>query len=69
MKNFGSNLRCLRENEELSRKKLADILNISWETIKSLEYGNHKPRIDLVLRIAEYFEVSLDTLFFKNLKK
>ncbi len=67
MDNFGNNLKVLRNNKGLSRKKLADVLNISWETIKSLEYGKHNPSINIVLKIAKYFEVSLDTLFFEEL--
>lgn len=54
------NLKLLRQERGISQQKLADILGLRQQTINY--YENHKiePDIGTLIRIAEYFETSVD---------
>jgi transcriptional regulator with XRE-family HTH domain len=62
MKRFGEKLRVLRQRRGMSLQDLAEVLGFSKAHAHRLEQGLRKPHADLLLRIAEYFEVSLDDL-------
>lgn len=53
----------LRSERKVSRRELADALGVHYQTIGYLERGEFNPSLQLALRIAEYFEVPLETLF------
>lgn len=53
----------LRSERKVSRRELADALGVHYQTIGYLERGEFNPSLYLALRIAEYFEVPLETLF------
>ncbi len=56
------NLKKLRENAGISQKQLADSIGVSQQSIN--KYENHKiePDIDTLIKIADYFETSVDYL-------
>lgn len=56
------NLKKLRENAGISQKQLADSIGVSQQSIN--KYENHKiePDIDTMVKIADYFETSVDYL-------
>jgi transcriptional regulator with XRE-family HTH domain len=63
MKRFGEKLRILRERRGLTVRQLASILKInSHSHIVGLEAGKHNPSAELILKIADLFEVSIDQL-------
>ncbi|NJN66179.1 MAG: helix-turn-helix transcriptional regulator [Chloroflexaceae bacterium] len=62
MKRFGEKLRILRQRRGMSLQELAEVLGFSKTHTHRLEQGQKKPHADLLLQIAEYFEVSLDDL-------
>lgn len=53
----------LRAERKISRRELADALGIHYQTIGYLERGEYSPSLHLALRIAEYFDVSMDVIF------
>ncbi|HMI08860.1 MAG TPA: helix-turn-helix transcriptional regulator [Candidatus Saccharimonadales bacterium] len=53
----------LRVERKVSRREMADALNIHYQTVGYLERGEFNPSLQLALRIAEYFGVSLETVF------
>jgi putative transcriptional regulator len=55
-------LRELREQCSKSREELAVAVGVTYSTIANLETGRFKPRIDLALKIAEYFGVSVEDI-------
>jgi transcriptional regulator with XRE-family HTH domain len=59
---FAERLKLLRVNAGLSQKELADRTLISWQAISRWEAGEAIPRLDNVIRLADYFRVSLDFL-------
>lgn len=52
----------LRESKNLSRKDLAQALNVSIETIGKWEDGTRNPTIPGLVAIAQFFHVSADYL-------
>lgn len=53
----------LRAERKVSRRELADALGVHYQTIGYLERGEYSPSLYLALRIAEYFEVPVETIF------
>jgi len=53
----------LRAERKISRRELADAIGIHYQTVGYLERGEYNPSLQLALRIAEYFGVSIETIF------
>jgi putative transcriptional regulator len=53
----------LRAERGVSRRQLADALEVHYQTIGYLERGEYSPSLYLALRIAEYFEVPVEVVF------
>ena len=62
MSSFSERLVQLRENRELKKKDLAAILNVSASCISQYEKGTSIPGYDVLLRLSQYFGVSIDFL-------
>ena len=62
MKDFQSILKKLRENRGLSQYKLASELDMSQSNIGMYENGSRMAPSDVLLKIADYFNVSVDYL-------
>ena len=54
----------LREKAHISREKVAVDLHISYSAVSAYETGERIPRDELKKRIAEYFNVSVEELFY-----
>lgn len=59
---IGKQIKKLREEQEISQQELADYLTISRQTISKWELGKSLPDIENVVRIADYFNISVDGL-------
>ena len=57
---FNGRLRALRQDNDLTQDALAKDLNINRKTLSNYETGYRTPDIYLIVRIAEYFDVSID---------
>ncbi|KQX05862.1 XRE family transcriptional regulator [Leifsonia sp. Root1293] len=55
-------LRALRQRRELTLAELAERTGISVSTLSRLESGTRKPALDLLMRLAGVYRVSLDDL-------
>lgn len=62
MKQFGENLRRLREHHTMTQDALGKLLNVSQSTIAYYESGKKQPSLETLIVIADYFEVSIDSL-------
>ncbi|MDQ3777746.1 MAG: helix-turn-helix transcriptional regulator [Actinomycetota bacterium] len=60
MKNVVRELRAARG---LSQGELAEALNVSRQTINSIEKGRYVPSLPLALALARYFETSVEEMF------
>ncbi len=52
-----------RKQVELTQEELGDRLEVSRQTIISLENGRYNPSILLAFRIARFFGVSVEEVF------
>ena len=53
----------LRAERGISRRHLAEALDVHYQTVGYLERGEYSPSLYLALRIAEYFEVPVEVVF------
>ena len=63
MNNLGTKIKELRIAENLTQEKLAEELNVSFQSISRWENGISTPDISLIPVIARFFGVSTDHLF------
>lgn len=56
----------LREEKSLTKKDVAGFLKIDQSTYGKYELGKREPDYDTLLRIADFFDVSLDFLLGRS---
>ena len=56
------NLKKLREDASISQKALADAIGVSQQSVNKYENHNIEPDIETLIRIADFFETSVDYL-------
>lgn len=59
---FSERLVSLRKERNITQKQLAAELNLSEVGIQNYEGERRKPAYDVLLALADYFDVSLDYL-------
>jgi len=52
-----------RAEQGVSRRSLAEAVGVNVQTIGYLERGDYKPSLELALKIARHFGVSVETIF------
>jgi len=60
VKNF---VKMYRENGKLTQEALANQLNVSRQTIISIESGKYIASLELALKLAEFFQTPVENLF------
>lgn len=53
----------LRKQKGIRQEELASALEVSRQTIGSLENGRYNPSILLAFKIARYFDMSIEDIF------
>ena len=67
MQRFGEKLRTLRQHHGLTVRELTRALGYTgFGYIHSIETGKVTPRVEFILKVADYFDVSLDVLLRDN---
>ena len=56
-------VRALREERSLSQAALADRLDVSRQTVISIEKGRYDPSLSLAFKIAKVFELTIEEVF------
>lgn len=64
--NFASNLKFLRLQRNITQEELGKRLGKDYSTIGKWENGTRSPIMEDVIKIAEYFNVSLTDLISNN---
>ena len=59
---FAEQLKTLRKKNSLTQKELAEKVGVKQNSYANWENGNREPNIEMLVRIADYFDVSLDYL-------
>ena len=62
MNNFSTQLRKIRKERKLTQKQLAIDIGASERGIQQYELGERKPAFDVLITLADFFDVSLDYL-------
>ena len=53
----------LRAQKKVTQEDLAQAVGVSRQTIIAIEKGNYTPSVALALKLAYFFEVSLEKIF------
>lgn len=61
---LGNRIRVFRAEHKLSQAELADAIDVSRKTISTIEVGRFVPSTVIALKIARYFEVPLEDVFY-----
>ncbi len=64
---FGTNLKKIRQIKGLSQQAFAELIDLNRGVISSYEEGRAEPKIETLLRIANYFSISTDDIISKPL--
>lgn len=62
MNDFARRLKMLREQKDISLSKLAEDIESTKSALSRYENGKMEPGLGVMIRIAKYFNVSLDWL-------
>ena len=60
--NLGEKILKIRKDNKMSQEQLAEILNVTRQTVSNWENGNNYPDIETLINISDRFKVSLDIL-------
>ena len=58
--NLGETIYRLRTDKQMSQGELAEMLEVSRQSISKWENSSAVPELDKLIRLSEIFEVSLD---------
>ncbi len=58
-----NNVELLRKQRNLTQETFADMLEVSRQTIGSIENGRYNPSILLAFKIAQVFELPIEEIF------
>lgn len=53
-----------RKEFKLSQQALADEIGVSRKTISTIETGRFTPSVTIALKLAGYFDIQVEDLFF-----
>lgn len=67
MSKIGANIRKIRTIKALNQSEFADLFGLTRASIGAYEEGRAEPKIDAAIEIANYFSISLNDIFVKDL--
>lgn len=59
-------LRVLRAEREWSQQHLAELLEVSRQSVNAIETGKYDPSLPLAFRIADLFEMAIEEIFLRD---
>lgn len=65
---LAQNLKYLREQKGFTQQEFAEVLGVKQRTISSWEYQSRTPDLETIVKLAEYFCVSLDDLILRDMR-
>lgn len=69
MSKLAFNIRHLRDLKKLSQEGLSEELKITRARLGAYEEGRNEPPIEILIRLSEYFNVSIDAMVKADLRK
>lgn len=64
---FGKNIKKIRGVKGLSQQAFAELFDLKRATLGAYEEGRSEPKIDTIIKIANYFSISIDQLLTSEL--
>lgn len=61
---LGNAIKLSRIKKGFSQEKLAEILDVTPTHIKHMESGRRKPSVEILFKLANILDISLDSLIF-----
>jgi putative transcriptional regulator len=63
--NLGNNIRrCRFDRNEISQEALAEAIGVTRQTIHSIEKGKYVPSTLLAFKIAKFFKLNVEEVFY-----
>jgi len=59
-------IKTLRESKGITQEDLANALKVSRQTIIAMEKGNYEPSLGLAIKVARFFDMSVEKIFITN---
>ena len=60
---IGEKIKHLRKKQDITQEKLADYLNITYQSVSKWENNTAMPDISMIVPLANFFGVTNDELF------
>ena len=65
---LNENIRDIRKTNNMTQEQLAEVMGVSTASVSKWETGQSAPEISALLALADYFDVSVDTLLGHEVK-
>jgi transcriptional regulator with XRE-family HTH domain len=69
MELFPERLKALRQEKNVTQRTISNHLNITDTAYGFYEQGKNYPNMDILIKLADFFEVSIDYLVGRSNKK
>jgi DNA-binding XRE family transcriptional regulator len=56
----------LRAERGLSRRDLAEAIDVNYQTVGYLERGDYSPSLDLAFRLSDFFGLPIEAIFSRQ---
>lgn len=60
--NIGEQINNLRKQHGLSQDDFVNLFNVSRQTISNWENGKSYPNLEMIIKVSDYFKISIDEL-------
>lgn len=64
---FGRNIKKIRKVKNLSQQAFADLFDLKRATLGAYEEGRSEPKIETIIKVANYFSIYIDQLLTREL--
>lgn len=63
MEEVANNVHTLRKERKVTQESFAEGIGVTRQTVIAIEKGNYTPSVLLAIKIAKYFDVSVEKIF------
>lgn len=62
-KKIGNFLKGLRKEKNITQEQFAEVIGVSSRTVSRWETGSNMPDLDIIIQVADYYEVEIREIF------
>ncbi len=63
---INNRIQALRQGKGVTQQDLANAINVTRATVIALEKGSYNPSLELAFRLATYFNLTLEEVFYEE---